>query len=506
MPGGAVTEREVVMSSTDSLDATCFGAIVDDVADAVIVVDPDARVLYANRAVHDLLGHEPGDLVGHSYEVLIPPELHEVHAGHHSSFMRTPAARPMGDGLVLTARHADGYDVDVSIALVPIRGSSAVAAVVRDVSTTHRLVSRLAATADILTAALAGESRRSVEAMATASTCGVVSADSAWLLAAPDECREPEVVATCGAAAWSSVCDELSDSGALDELVAATSSTERESATFDGRDRRYLVVPMHTTEIGGALVAGRSLPAPSFVAADADVLAEFADALSITLELIAARAELTRLRSMADHDRIARDLHDRVIQRLFATAMRLESAIGDASGVAAERMVETVDVLDEVNREIRSTIFNLRRSESGGTVRSAVAAEVDAVADRLGFAPTLRVAGVVDDDLSDDVALEIPSVVRELLSNVVRHARAETVDVSIAIDGASISVVVDDDGRGVTEPSSTGQGLANLRQRAHDRNGAFELIERDPGGLRAVWTIPLRGSGEHAVVSPERES
>lgn len=477
------------------LDATTLAAVVDDVADAVVIVDTDAVIRYANRAVTALFGYEPGELVGAKYDMLVPPNFQMSHAAHHARYMAQPHARPMGEGLLLSARHADGYDVDVTIALVPIRSSSTmVAAFVRAVSTTQRLVDRLAATNEVLTAALSGESRRSVEQRATTSTCRVTTADSALLLSAPDDDSPLEVVASYGSDRWESVRDDIVGSGEFGELVSRPDGSASPPLRIAGPNAEYLVSPVRTAGSRGALVAGRSTGLPKFAEVDRQVLAEFADAVAITLELIEYRSEVDRLRSMADHDRIARDLHDRVIQRLFAIAMRLESAATGASDVAETRIVEAVDALDGVIREIRTTIFNLRRPEVKGAVRSAIAAEIDSVAEQLGFAPSLRIAGSIDDDVSDEVALEIPSVVRELLTNVVRHARAGSVDVSIRTDGERVTVTVDDDGTGLTRGPTSGQGLANLRDRASERDGSFDVIDRKPSGVRAVWTVPVAGA------------
>ena len=172
--------------------------------------------------------------------------------------------------------------------------------------------------------------------------------------------------------------------------------------------------------------------------------------------------------------------------------MRLESAVTGSSGVAAERMGEAVDTLDEVIREIRSTIFDLRRpQEAERGFRAAVATEIDRVADLLGFAPSLRVVGPIDASVTDEAAREAAAVVRELLSNVVRHAGATTVDVTVRIDEFSMSVIVEDDGVGMDEASDGGNGLPNLITRARALGGSFAVGPTAPHGVRAEWAVPL---------------
>jgi signal transduction histidine kinase len=222
------------------------------------------------------------------------------------------------------------------------------------------------------------------------------------------------------------------------------------------------------------------------------VVHEFASAIAITLELVAANDQLEHLRTMAEHDRIARDLHDTVIQRLFAIAMRLESAVAESQGMAAERMGEAVEGLDDVIREIRSTIFDLRRPHDADRgLRSVVAAEVDRVVDLLGFAPSLRIVGPIDAPISDATADEVAAVVRELLSNVVRHAEAARVDVAIRLDNGSMSVVVEDDGVGLRGAADAGTGLPNLMSRARVRGGTFAVAPNTPRGVRAEWSVPV---------------
>jgi signal transduction histidine kinase len=257
-----------------------------------------------------------------------------------------------------------------------------------------------------------------------------------------------------------------------------------------------VVVPLRSQSVDGVLVAARSTTAPRFLPVDGDVAREFASAIAITLELIAANTQVEQLRSMADHDRIARDLHDTVIQRLFAIAMRLESAVSGPTGVANERMGEAVDALDDVIREIRSTIFDLRRphdAERG--LRAVVATEIDRVADLLGFAPSLRIVGPIDASVTEDAAREAAAVVRELLSNVVRHADASSVDVTIRTDEHSMSVIVEDDGVGMDDESGVGNGLPNLITRARALGGSFAIAPTAPHGVRAEWAVPLGADG-----------
>jgi len=367
-----------------------------------------------------------------------------------------------------------------------------VAAFVREMTTTQRLIGRLAATNAILTASLAGEDQAAVEQRSAELACRLVNATTAWLLLRPAADQPLEVVAECGDGSNRNVVEQLIAERLVDGVPAPTIVAGDEVPAGSDAVTELVVVPVRSQSVDGALVAARSARSPHFLSADGLVAHEFASAIAITLELVATNAQVEQLKSMADHDRIARDLHDTVIQRLFAIAMRLESALTGASGVAAERMGEAVDALDDVIREIRSTIFDLRRPhEAERGLRAVVAAEIDRVVDLLGFAPSLRVVGPIDASVTEAAAREAAAVVRELLSNVVRHAEAGSVDVTVRIDERSMSVVVEDDGVGLRDTDGSGTGIPNLMSRAREHGGTFAVAPATPSGVRAEWAVPL---------------
>lgn len=444
-------------------DIETLASVVDDVAEAVIVVDDDGTVVYANRATETTFGHPPGSLVGRSYEIMVPEHARTRHAAHHRDFLERPAARPMGRGLVLRALHALGYEVDVTIALVPIRSPSPMTAVViRELTTSQRQFARLAATNQLLTAALAGASRREVEQQ---------SVDLARELLAADAVEVVDV--------------------ATDDLVVRSPELDGDSSGKPAPDGRSIIecaIGVSNREL--SMSAMRSSTARPFDDLDQQIVGEFAGAIAVTLELIDARSEVAVLRSIADHDRIGRDLHDRVIQRLFAIAMGLESIAAGASGLTRDRVAEAVDSLDEVIREIRTTIFGLRTSVGPPGLRAAVADEIDAVAQTLGFAPSLRFVGSTD-DVPDDLRDAAVAVVRELLSNVARHSRARFVDVLVGTVEGRFIVTVDDDGVGLPAETEMGNGLANLQERADRRGGSFRTERSGGGGVRAEWQVPF---------------
>ncbi len=208
----------------------------------------------------------------------------------------------------------------------------------------------------------------------------------------------------------------------------------------------------------------------------------------------AQAAEADRRRFLAeDHDRIASDLHDTVIQRLFALGLGLQSLMSSVTDPEVElRLASTVDTVDEIIAEIRDTIFGLRHSRTvtGVGLRQVVLGVVTDAEAALGFAPDVRFSGPVDGIEGPELLAQIVPVVREALSNVARHAGASTAMVSVAVRGERLEVVVEDDGRGLPEGAARRSGLANLADRALSLDGELELGVRPEGGTRLRWAVP----------------
>jgi len=223
----------------------------------------------------------------------------------------------------------------------------------------------------------------------------------------------------------------------------------------------------------------------------------FADQAAVTLALSEARREHERLTVFEDRDRIARDLHDLVIQRLFAAGMHLQGTqrIDGLPEQASERLDAVVDELDETIREIRQTIFALHEPVDGPAsgVRGRVLRETKQSASVLGFEPAVRFVGAVDTATSREMEEHLIAALREALMNAAKHAQAGRVDVLVQAQSDGLMLSVTDDGVGV-DPTSTGRqsGVANLLSRATQLGGTC-VIERvnDEGGTRLVWRVPL---------------
>jgi signal transduction histidine kinase len=248
--------------------------------------------------------------------------------------------------------------------------------------------------------------------------------------------------------------------------------------------------------VRGILTAGRrpgSLPlAPQAV----EVLITFAAQAGVGLELAEHRRDAERFAVLDDRDRIARDLHDLVIQRLYATGMSLESVtarVGDTE--IGRRVSSAVDALDDTIKEIRSAIFALHARPDAGQagLRAQILAAADEAAEGLGFAPGLRMAGRLDDEVPAETGEHLLCALRETLSNAARHAAATKVDVTVEA-GLDLALTVRDNGGGI-KGTTRRSGLGNLAERAEMLGGTLEITSPDGGGTEIIWRVPLSDQG-----------
>ncbi|MHC0429803.1 sensor histidine kinase [Streptomyces sp. O3] len=258
-----------------------------------------------------------------------------------------------------------------------------------------------------------------------------------------------------------------------------------------------VAVTLGTKErLSGVLMLARTRDRPLFSSAETTPLPGFAGQTALALELADRRRDAEQVTLLEDRDRIARDLHDLAIQRLFATGMTIQSAQRFIEHPkASERLARAVDDLDATIKIIRSTIFGLRERDAFDLpqrLRIRAVHAVDEAAAALGFAPALRMEGLVDTDVPAETADEVIAVIGEALTNVARHARARHVDVAVVVSAEGVlTLTVDDDGVGIPEGGRR-SGLKNLAERAERLGGELSLARREPSGTRLEWRVPLR--------------
>ncbi len=226
------------------------------------------------------------------------------------------------------------------------------------------------------------------------------------------------------------------------------------------------------------------------------------EALAETLALAAGigvqNARLhRRVREIAvyeDRDRLARDLHDTVIQRLFAVGLSLQTVTGaTAAGPVADRLATVISEIDDAIRQVRSTIYELGAADIDRGVRVNILAVVREVDPVVGFEVPVLFDGPVDSAVSGEIAEHLLATVREALTNIGRHAEATSANLTLSVDNGMCRLEVVDNGRGLggTDTAAGGLGLVNLRRRAEKLRGSFVIESPPTGGTRLSWQVPL---------------
>jgi signal transduction histidine kinase len=260
--------------------------------------------------------------------------------------------------------------------------------------------------------------------------------------------------------------------------------------------RSFLGVPILVRDdVFGNLYLTDKSTAAAFTDDDEELVVGLAAAAGVAIENARLSARVNALAVLEDRERIARDLHDTVIQRLFATGMLLQSTVrvvANDPAAAVARIGEAVDDLDTTIKEIRSAIFGLEHARlADDGLRGRILATVRDAAATLGFEPRVILDGPVDSGIDADVAADVLATLREALSNVVRHAEASRVEVEVAV-GGDVRLRIADDGNGPPTEPTAGKGLNNMAARAARLGGSLELRPRQPRGTVVEWRVPRR--------------
>ena len=520
---------------TISADLSLDGVLARIVAIASRLVDAQYAALgvlsaghrrrlrtFVHHGISDDLAATIGDLpTGHGLLGLIidrpePLRLHDIaeHPSsygfpeHHppmSSFLGVPVRirdRVFGN-LYLTEKVGGGdftvTDEEVVVALASAAGVAIENARLYEETTTREEWAR--ASAEIAsTVGVSGSPEESYAAVAE-SARHVASADAAWILVGESDAGDRQVAAFVGRAR-------------TDELTQALPARDIAARGAAEKGDPFAVEDFHTEDAGGALPGladiGPVLAVPfspsggvratlslawathnedHYYSLDAPLVAAFAEQAALAMQLSKAREDQHRLAVFEDRDRIGRDLHDLVIQRLFAVGLGLQGAtrMVDRPEVAA-RLDQAVDDLDATIKDIRRAIFGLSSLETAGDVQAEVTRLVERAAATLKFRPTLRFEGPVRTLVGPALAPDLLAVLAEGLSNASRHAEATSIEVVVEA-GDSIVLTVRDDGRGIAGPKAE-SGLANIRTRAEQRGGSLVIDSAVGQGTTIVWSVP----------------
>lgn len=489
------TLRRIVQAAVELSDARygALGVVGDDdrVREFIHVgMDPDTV---------EAIGDYPrglgvlGLLVQHPVPLRIDEiSAHAASAGfpqHHppmTSFLGVPVrvrGRVFGNLYLTDKRGAARFTAEDEHTVTALAAAAAVAIENARLFEHTRMRGRWqAAITDLNTAVLGGAETEEVLGLMARKARVMTSADVAAVALPSDDAFVVEIV-------------DDGDGAARGGLLGAEWTTDGPDAGSVAGVGSGVVLPLRTPEQTlGLLWLGWADPEGALETQARERAENFAGQAAVTVALAQARREQERLMVYEDRDRIARDLHDLVIQRLFATGMQLQatSRIPGVSEDLTARIDRAVDELDETIREIRQTIFALHEpmDAPGAGLRSRVLREVEQSAALLGFSPTVRFVGPVDSLASAVVAENLTAVLREALTNAARHARARRVDVMVEASDGDLVLTVTDDGVGLPE-SGRRSGLSNIEDRARAVGGSsvVERISAD-GGTRLRWSAP----------------
>lgn len=258
-------------------------------------------------------------------------------------------------------------------------------------------------------------------------------------------------------------------------------------------DGLYVVVaPVRSSLAGrGALLAIYDKASAAHDEHERELFFGFAGQAALALDRLRAVEDRADLAVITDRDRIARDLHDVVIQRLFAIGLQLETLGRNPQRVEdlPKRLSEQVDALDQTIKDVRGSIFDLSNHDAS-SLRAQVREVVREYAGVMDFTPEIKITGPVDTAVPDSVRNHLLPVLREAVSNLARHAQAHSAQIELSLQDDEIKLVVRDDGGGVPDEAEE-SGLKNARCRAVQLGGQLEIGPRSPSGTELVWQVPI---------------
>lgn len=446
--------------------------MLESAPDGVVLVSEGGEILVANRQVEVLFGFDRSDLLGQPIEMLIPERFRDEHHAHRASFSNRPAVRPMAAGLHLRARRSDGSEFPVEISLSPLHDDEgfAVVASIRDVTAQAEVERRLALSESTF--------RTTFEHAPVGMIVARIGANGKSVFEEVNESFAQMVGYPIEALAESDIVDlaHPDDRPALLEATAELAAGERDALAAEHRyirsDGSFVWALVHVC------VVDRS-----------EKIRTLTHVVDIT-DRREREAAHERMTTMQDRERIARDIHDLTIQRLFGAGMKLQAVIPEMmSETAISRVHETVDELDIAIRELRSAIFSLHRRDDDSAVSDDLRRTIVQTARTGGIRPRFVVDGPLD-RIEGNVVVELEATVREAMSNVVRHSEAASVEVRIEVTDSAMTLTVTDDGRGFDGAAPVGNGLPNMAERAERLGGVCEMEPAPGGGSRLTWRIP----------------
>ncbi|QFZ20270.1 GAF domain-containing sensor histidine kinase [Saccharothrix syringae] len=505
------TLQRIVQAAVELVGAR-YGALGvlgtrDDLSEFVYVgIDPETRShmghLPQGKGLLGLLIKDPRairlhDLSTHAASVGFPPNHPPMH-----SFLGVPVrVRDEVFGNLYMTEKTDGGDftADDEVVLTALAAAAGVAVENARLFERSRMRERwLEATAEVNTELLGGASAEDALRLIAQRTRELSLATMSLIVLVEDGSpRRLRLAAGAGSHVEGLVGGTLAGTGSFADEVLE-SATPMLIEDLDGRlgDTSVdvgpgVAVPLRAgSAVTGVLLVARDKGSAQFGADQVPLLASFADQAAVALEFAENQRARRLVDVLEDRDRIARDLHDHVIQRLFATGMSLQGAVGSIREPRArERVQKAVVSLDETVLEIRTSIFDLQAGDDAPGLRRRLLDLVSELTEDVPVTPVVRMSGTVDNSVPEFVAEQAEAVVREAVSNAVRHAAASELVVTVEAGEALVITVADN---GVGMPAQVARsGLRNLEQRALDLGGTCTVTGGPTGGTRLTWRVPL---------------
>jgi PAS domain S-box-containing protein len=491
-------------AGSDLLRSSVFEALPD----GIVVADLEGLIVHVNQTLAELAGYTPDELLGKPIEALVPDSQRAQHPGHRAAYVAAGLpTRPMGSNLKirLLTRSGQEVPVDISLRRLELPDGIYVLAAVRDATEHHRSQSRVEAMLEVSQHILRGQDTDEILNLIARRARELVGAAMA-VVAIPTPGAEELVI-------------EVADGYAEDQLRGRRVSLDQSLAGHVMRSGRSMVVDDISADaraatdlvqpiglgasivvplsVGGTVFGTISLSnlrgGPTFKGDDLKVVELFASQAAVALEYGRVRDQLSRLALVEDRERIGRELHDGVIQSLFAVGMNLEASAAIAGpGEVQDRLQKAVSELDRSIRDLRNYIFGLRPGILADRQLSQAIAELAAdTEEKSGIVMAVEVDGKVAAELASRAG-DVVQLVREALSNVARHSQAATCRVSLLRAGEEALLVIEDDGVGFDPALTTpGLGLGNLRSRVEKLSGRLVIEQPEDHGTRVEVWLPL---------------
>ncbi|MGY1637665.1 GAF domain-containing protein [Geodermatophilus sp. SYSU D00742] len=442
------------------------------------------------------------DLSRHAASVGFPPHHPEMR-----SFLGVPVLvrGEVFGNLYMTEKHHGEFTAEDEAVLTALAGAAGIAidnARLYEEEEARRQWT--AAVSDVRACLLSAGLSEDVLGLIAERVAELTQADAAWLLVGPDPVDGCFVVrAQCGTGLEPAIGERLPpDTNPVLEAASSTDavvSVDCGGSAWAGPHAHVSWGPATGVRLRGSsgedvvLVAARRAGAARFPAALEPLVHTFADQTAAALDMAARQRLARQLDVYADRDRIAQDLHDHVIQRVFAAGLSLQSVLPRVPDPETQQRIrQVVHQLDETVRDIRTTIFDLHTTSDGDQPASVRRRLLDIVTETAGrhLHPTVRMSGAVDSLVTDELAADLEAVTREAVSNAARHSGAAHVTVTLDVADEVVLEVVDD-GRGIDRRAAR-SGLRNVEERARRRGGAATVEPLPEGGTRLRWWAPLR--------------